>query len=191
MTGTSPEAVVIGASAGAVEALSAILPALPRQYRLPVVIVVHVPADKTSFLPEIFAEKCDIAVLEAEEKAAVRGGAVYFAPPGYHLLIETDKTFSLSSDPPVCYSRPSVDVLFESAADAYGARLAAIMLTGANQDGAAGMKAVAEAGGAAIIQLPCQAEAPAMPEAALALCPTARVMPLAEIALYLRGIGTL
>jgi two-component system chemotaxis response regulator CheB len=182
------KAVVIGASAGALEALSMILPSLPRQYGLPVMIVVHLPPDKTSILAELFDEKCDIRVVEAEDKEPICDGTAYFAPPGYHLLVEIDKTLSLSNDQPVLYSRPSVDVLFESAADAYGAALIAIILTGANQDGARGMKAVIEAGGRAIIQHPDAAYASAMPEAAIALCPTARILPLEEIALYLRSI---
>ena len=184
---TPAQAVVIGASAGALEALSMILPSLPRQFALPVMIVVHVPPSKTSVLAELFAEKCNIDVAEAEDKQSIRGGTAYFAPPGYHLLVEMDKTFSLSSDPPVLYSRPSVDVLFESAADAYGAALIAIVLTGANQDGANGMKTVLEAGGRGIIQRPDQAYAAAMPEAAVALCPTARILSLEDIALYLRS----
>jgi two-component system, chemotaxis family, protein-glutamate methylesterase/glutaminase len=188
MTGTPPQAVVIGASAGALEALSIILPALPRQYSLPVIVVVHVPPDKTSIFADLFRKKCDIRVIEAEDKEPICNGTAYFAPPGYHLLVELDKSLSLSNDQPVLYSRPSVDVLFESAADAYGAALIAIILTGANQDGANGMKAVVEAGGRAIIQHPNEAYAPAMPEAAVALCPTARILRLEEIALYLRSI---
>jgi two-component system chemotaxis response regulator CheB len=188
MTGTLPQAVVIGASAGALEALSIILPSLPRQYSLPVMVVVHVPPDKTSILADLFAEKCDIRVVEAEDKEPVCNGTAYFAPPGYHLLVEMDKTLSLSNDQPVLYSRPSVDVLFESAADAYGAALIAIILTGANQDGANGMKAVVKAGGRAIIQRPDEAYASMMPEAAMALCPTAYVLSLEEIASYLCSI---
>jgi two-component system chemotaxis response regulator CheB len=189
MRGVPAEAVVIGASAGAVEALSIILPALPRRYGLPVMVVVHMPPDRKSLLAELFQEKCDIRVVEAEDKEPLTGGAVYFAPPDYHLLVEADKSLSLSNEEPVLFSRPSVDVLFESAADAYGPNLIAVILTGANQDGAKGMKAVVDAGGMAIIQRPDEAYAPAMPEAAMTLCPTARVLPLKEIALSLRDLG--
>lgn len=188
MTTPVIEAVVIGASAGAIEALSGILPALPRQYPLPVIIVVHVPADKQSILAELFDEKCDMLVVEAEDKDSIRGGTVYFAPPGYHLLVEMGRTLSLSNDRPVLYSRPSIDVLFESAADAYGPALLAIILTGANHDGANGMQAVVAAGGRAIVQTPAEAYASAMPQAAIAACPAALILPLAEIALYLRGL---
>ncbi len=182
------QAVVIGASAGALDALSVILPALPRDYSLPIIIVVHLPPDKNSVLAALFGDKCAMPVVEAADKEAVCAGTIYFAPPGYHLLIETDKTLSLSSDQPVFFSRPSVDVLFESAADAYGAALISVVLTGANQDGANGMKSVIASGGRGLIQRPGGAFATAMPEAAIALCPTAHVLSVAEIALYLRSI---
>jgi two-component system, chemotaxis family, protein-glutamate methylesterase/glutaminase len=188
MTRVNPEAVVIGASAGALEALSTILPFLPVNYSLPVVIVVHVPPDRKSVLVDLFQAKCSVNVREAEDKGPISGGTVYFAAPDYHLLVETDKSLSLSDDEPVLYSRPSIDVLFESAADAYGPRLIAVVLTGANQDGAKGLKAVAEAGGMAIIQSPEGAYASAMPEAAIAECPGAQVLSLKEIAAYLRNL---
>jgi two-component system, chemotaxis family, protein-glutamate methylesterase/glutaminase len=182
------EAVVIGASAGALEALSAILPALPAGFRLPLIVVVHVPPNKRSALTELFQAKCRLSVREVEDKEPISGGTIYFAPPDYHLLIEVDKTLSLSSDEPVLFSRPSIDVLFESAAEAYGAALIAIVLSGANQDGAKGMSAVVEAGGVAIIQTPAEAFASAMPQAAVDLCPSARVMSLGAIAAYLLEI---
>jgi two-component system, chemotaxis family, protein-glutamate methylesterase/glutaminase len=187
--GISAEAIVIGASAGALEALSVILPSLPVDYALPVFVVVHVPPDKRSVLAEIFQAKCSIKVHEAEDKEPISGGTAYFAPPDYHLFVEADKSLSLSNDEPVLYSRPSLDVLFESAAAAYGPSLIAIVLTGANQDGANGLKAVAEAGGTAIVHCPEEAYASAMPEAAIANCPGARVMSLREIAVYLQGAG--
>jgi len=188
MTGVKAEAVVIGASAGALEALSMILPVLPVDYGLPVLIVVHVPPDRKSVLAELFQSKCGIEVREAEDKEPIKGGTIYFAPPDYHLLVEIDKTLSLSNDEPVFYSRPSLDVLFESAADTYGPGLIAIVLTGANQDGANGLKAVAEAGGIAIVQSPEGAYASAMPEAAIAECPVAHVLSLKEIAVYLQDV---
>lgn len=182
------EAIVMGASAGALEALSTILPALPEGFRLPVMVVVHVPPDKRSVLAELFQAKCRIPVREVEDKEPIAAGTIYFAPPDYHLLIEMDKGLSLSSDEPVLFSRPSIDVLFESAADAYGAALIAIILTGANHDGAKGMLAVVEAGGQAIVQSPDGAFAPAMPEAAIELCPGASVMSLGAIAAYLQEV---
>ena len=188
MTGTPPEAIAIGASAGALEALSVILPALPAAFDLPVFVVVHVPPDKNSILAELFDAKCDIKVQEAEDKEPIAGGTVYFATADYHLLVETDKTLSLSNDEPVLYSRPSIDVMFESAADAYGPGLIAVVLTGANQDGAQGLAAVVRAGGVAIVQTPEGAYAAAMPEAAIAAAPSARVLSLKEISLYLQGL---
>jgi two-component system chemotaxis response regulator CheB len=189
MTASQAEAVVIGASAGALEALSVILPALPAGFRLPLIVVVHVPPHKRSMLAELFQAKCRIPVREAEDKEPISPGTVYFAPSDYHLLVETEKSLSLSSDEPVLFSRPSIDVLFESAADAYGSALISIILTGANQDGAKGMKAVAEAGGVALVQNPDGAFASAMPEAAIEMCPGTRVMSLDAIAAYLQEVG--
>jgi two-component system, chemotaxis family, protein-glutamate methylesterase/glutaminase len=189
VSGVAPEAVVIGASAGALEVLSNLLPALPSDYRLPILVVVHLPPDKTSLLAELLRVRCAIRVREAEDKEPIEPGVVYFAPPDYHLLVEEDKRLSLSDDEPVLFSRPSIDVLFESAADAYGGGLIGVVLTGANSDGANGLKAVVEAGGVAVVQSPGSAYAVAMPEAAIAACPAARVLPVNEIAAYLREVG--
>ncbi|MBZ9676510.1 chemotaxis protein CheB [Mesorhizobium sp. ES1-1] len=186
--GAAVGAIVIGASAGALDALSVILPALPEGFSLPVIVVVHIPPDKRSVLAELFQAKCRVPVREAEDKEPIVGGTVYFAPPDYHLLVEADKHLSLSSDEPVLFSRPSIDVLFESAADAYGPALIAIVLTGANHDGAKGMRAVVDAGGSGIVQSPEGAFATAMPEAAIAMCPTASVLSLSAIAAYLQEV---
>jgi len=188
MTSMSSKAVVIGASAGAVEALSVVLPALPPTLSIPVVIVVHLPSDKRSTMVNLFSAKCGILVKEAEDKEPLSGGMIYFAPPDYHVLIEAGGTLSLSSDEPVLFSRPSIDVLFESAADAFGPGLVAVVLTGANQDGAKGACAVTDAGGIALVQDPQTAIASAMPEAAIKACPGARVLSLAVIADFLREI---
>ena len=158
------DAIVIGASAGAVEALSQLLPALPAQLRTPVIIVVHVPANRASLLAELFSSKCALRVREAEDKLAVSEGTVWFAPSGYHLLIERDHSFSLSVDEPVNYSRPSIDVLFESAAHAYGERLLALVLTGANQDGAEGAAVIHQRGGLVAVQDPATALVATMPQ---------------------------
>ncbi|MDE1895926.1 MAG: chemotaxis protein CheB [Rhodospirillales bacterium] len=185
---TAPAAVVIGASAGALEALSVILPALPVGFALPVFVVVHLPHNRKSILAEIFRAKCKLQVHEAQDKEIISGGSIYFAPPDYHLLVETNYCLALSSDEPVRYSRPSIDVLFESAADAYGAALIAIVLTGANPDGADGLRKIGEAGGTAIVQDPAEAFAPEMPGAAWQACPAARPLPLAGIAAFLLGV---
>ena len=189
MSGLASQAVVIGASAGALEALSKLLRGLAADYRLPILIVVHLPPDRTSLFVELLRAGCAIQVREAEDKEPIESGVVYFAPPDYHLLVEQDRRLSLSSEEPVLFSRPSIDVLFESAADAYGEGLIGVVLTGANSDGADGLKAVIEAGGLAIVQNPKSAYAAAMPEAAIAACPEARVLPLNEIAEYLREVG--
>ena len=180
------QAVVIGASAGAVGALMQILPTLPGDYPLPVVIVVHVPPTASITLASVFTAHCAIQTKEAEDKEPIRAGVVYFAPPNYHLLVEPDFRLSLSSDDPVFFSRPSIDVLFESAADAYGDSLAGIVLTGANSDGAKGLRAVVDAGGLAFVQTPTSAEAAAMPQAALDACPAARALSLSEISTFLK-----
>jgi two-component system, chemotaxis family, protein-glutamate methylesterase/glutaminase len=189
MSAPAAEAVVIGASAGALETLSNLLPGLPADYRLPILIVVHLPPDKTSLFAELLRARCAIRVREAEDKESIEPGVAYFAPPDYHLLVEQDKRLSLSDDEPVLFSRPSIDVLFESAADAYGDGLIGVVLTGANSDGAKGLKAIVEAGGEGVVQRPDSAYASAMPEAAIASCPGARVLPVNEIAAYLRKVG--
>jgi two-component system chemotaxis response regulator CheB len=180
-------AVVIGASAGAIQALSRLLPDLPEDYGVPILIVVHVPADGSD-LPQLFAAKCRLAVKEAEDKEPIRPGTIYFAPPDYHLMVEADRTVSLSLDEPVLYSRPSIDVLFESAADAYGADLTGVILTGANEDGAEGLAAVAQAGGVALVEDPADAYAKAMPSGALARCPQATMLSLDAIRTHLLAI---
>ncbi|WP_298670400.1 chemotaxis protein CheB [uncultured Sphingomonas sp.] len=189
MSAARIEAIVIGASAGAVEALSAILPRLPADYQLPVIVVVHVPADRRNVMAPLFQSKCRVAVREAEDKELVVGGTVYFAPPDYHLLVEVDRTLSLSADEPVLYSRPSIDVLFESAAEAYGPALAGVVLTGANQDGARGLAAVEAAGGIALVEDPASACSSAMPLAALNECRAARALSIDAIAHCLLDLG--
>ena len=178
---TTPRAVVIGASAGAVEALLKILPGLPGDYPLPLLIVVHLPPDRDSTLAALLNARCRITVKEAEDKEPIRPGTAYLAPPDYHLLVEPEFLLSLSNEEPVHYSRPSIDVLFQSAADAYGGALAGVILTGANSDGARGLRAVREAGGAAFVQAPEEADADAMPRAALAACADAVALPLERI----------
>jgi two-component system chemotaxis response regulator CheB len=176
------KAVAIGASAGGLGALSAVLTPLPGDFPAPVMAVIHLPPDRDSMVPALLAEACALKVVEAEDKIAAEAGCVYFAPPDYHLLVELDGRLSLSSDEPVLFSRPSIDVLFESAADAYGPNLTAVVLTGANEDGAAGARAVARAGGRVIVQEPAGAYASAMPLAALEAAPDACVLSLDAIA---------
>lgn len=175
------DAVVIGTSAGGVDALLRILPALPESLAVPILIVIHLPRERDSLLPQIFQPKCARPVREAEDKEAIAPGTVYFAPPDYHLLVDDGPQLALSSDPLVNFSRPSIDVLFESAADAFGARLAAVLLTGASHDGAAGLEAVHRAGGVTVVQDPADAQVPVMVESALRRTAATFVLPLAEI----------
>jgi two-component system, chemotaxis family, protein-glutamate methylesterase/glutaminase len=182
------DAVVIGASAGGVEALTALLPSLAPGLMPPVFIVLHLPRDKPSVLAEIFGPKCAVPVREAEDKEAVAVGTIYFAPNNYHLLVDQGPQLSLSADDPVHHSRPSIDVLFESAAEIYGSRLLGIILSGANEDGACGLAAIHDAGGVTVVQSPETARAPNMALAALTLRPAHRVLPLHEIAQILRTL---
>lgn len=162
------EAVVIGASAGGVEAISAILEALPANFSAAVLIVLHLPPNRPTALPQLFGKRARLPVKEAEDKEIIRGGMVYIAPPDYHLLVEPDKRFSLSVDEAEHFSRPSIDLLFESAAYAYRERLLGIVLTGASVDGAAGLRSVRTLGGRAWVQDPGDAAVSIMPAAAIA-----------------------
>jgi two-component system, chemotaxis family, protein-glutamate methylesterase/glutaminase len=176
------EAVVIGVSAGGIEALKVILPALPKSFPLPVAIVQHRNERSGGFLAEYLNRSSGIAVSDAEDKEPLYAGHAYLAPAGYHLLIESDRSFSLSVDARVNYSCPSIDVLFESAADVFAESLIGIVLTGANADGAQGLKAIKSRGGLAIVQDPKTAQAIAMPHAALGATPVDYIVDLKEIA---------
>lgn len=182
------DAVVIGASAGAVEALSAIIRLLPSHFRLPILLVVHSPPQRDNALVDIFRPKCHSHFKEAEDKEPIKPGTIYCSPPDYHLLVEQDRCLALSSEEPVWYCRPSIDVLFESAAEIYGPALAGVILTGANEDGARGLRAVCQAGGIGLVQDPASAKVPTMPRAALDLCPSARTLTLAQIARLLVAV---
>ena len=176
------DAVVIGASAGGVQALSQLLPAFRHGTRAPVFVVLHLPRDRPSLLAQIFGPKCALPVREAEDKEPVEAGTVYLAPPDYHLLVDVGPRLSLSADGPVHYSRPSIDVLFESAADLYRGRVAGILLSGANEDGAAGAAAIRRAGGLTIVQNPDTALSAQMPQSALRLFEPTYVLALDAIA---------
>jgi two-component system chemotaxis response regulator CheB len=175
------DAIVVGASAGGVEALLKIFRTLPRGYRLPILTVLHVPDQRRSHLAEVFAQNLKIPVKEADDKETIAPGTLYFAGPGYHLSVESDFSLSLSQEERVFHSRPSIDVLFESAADAFGERLAGVLLTGANNDGARGMARISEYGGLTVVQDPAQALARTMPDAALALHTPDFLLPLPDI----------
>jgi two-component system chemotaxis response regulator CheB len=182
------DAVVIGASAGGIEALTVLLPALPAGLRPPVFVVLHLPRDRPSVLVEIFTPKCAVPIREAEDKESVMAGTVYFAPNNYHLLVDNGPQLALSADDPVHHSRPSIDVLFESAIEIYNDRLLGIILSGANEDGAAGLAAIHDAGGITVVQSPQTARAPHMALSALKLRQADRVLALDEIAGMLRTL---
>jgi two-component system chemotaxis response regulator CheB len=179
------EVIVIGSSAGGITALSQIVMTLPANFPLPIIVVQHLQANKESLLAHILNQKTRLQVKEIDEKEPVLPGFVYTAPPGYHLLIEQDKSFALSMDAPVNFARPSVDVLFESAVPVYRDKLIGIILTGANHDGAAGLKYLKEAGGYAIVQEPKDAAVAVMPEAAMRGTCIDAILPVRQIGPHL------
>jgi two-component system chemotaxis response regulator CheB len=179
------ELVTIGASSGGVDALLTLLTDLPEHWRLPMVVVLHLPEDYKSQLPAVFGERTRLAVQEAHDKAPLAPATLYFAPPGYHLSVERDRCFSLSCEPPVLFSRPSIDVLMTAAADAYGPALAGVILTGANEDGARGLAQIHLASGITAVQEPQGAQARTMPAAALKLHKPDLVAPLPELREFL------
>ena len=183
------DAVVIGASAGGFEAILAVLKGLPSDYPMPLVAVLHLPDNHDSRLAELFDYRLELRVREARDKEAIESGTLYFAPSGYHLLVETDHTFSFSCEDRVNYARPAIDVLFDTAAYAWGKSLAGILLTGANYDGAAGLAGMRVAGALTIVQDPATAEVPTMPEAAIRAMTPDLILPLAEIHSLLRRLG--
>jgi two-component system, chemotaxis family, protein-glutamate methylesterase/glutaminase len=161
------DVVAIGASAGAIETLRVVLAPIPRSFGAALLLVIHVPATGQSVLADVLGHHCALSVREAIDKEKIEEGMLYIAPAGYHLLVEPDGTLSLSVDAPVSFSRPSIDVLFESAAYAYRDRLLGIVLTGANEDGAEGLVAVRRSGGLAWVQDPGSAVAAVMPRSAI------------------------
>jgi len=182
-------AVVIGASAGGLSALQTILGGLPAGFVRPVVVVQHLPATARIDMDLVFGSATDRPLRFIEDKMPLENGAVYFAPPGYHALIEKEGCFSLSLDPPVNFSRPSIDVLFESAARALGPRAMGVILSGANEDGAAGLAAILQEGGTAVVQDPASAEVSMMPEGALRLSQTSEILAVGDIAMRIARWG--
>jgi two-component system chemotaxis response regulator CheB len=182
------EIVVIGTSWGGLNALTAVVSRLPGDFGLPVTIVQHRHRASEGLLRELLQDRTTLHVCEVEDKAPMMPGTIYIAPADYHVLIEPG-FFSLTTDPPVRFSRPSIDVTFISAADAFAERTIGVVLTGANDDGAIGLRRIADRGGRAIVQDPATAESPVMPRAALAQVQGARVLPLEGIALDLAASG--
>jgi two-component system chemotaxis response regulator CheB len=181
--------IVIGGSAGAIEVLRSVFASLTTTLRPAVAIVIHLPPEGPNVLHEVLRNAGSPPMKVAEDKEPIVPGTIYFAPTDYHLLVETGRTFALSQDERVHYSRPAIDVLFESAAEAYGEKVLAIVLSGANADGAAGLRAVADAGGLAVVQAIESADVIAMPAAALQAAPGSLELDVAGIAEMLQTYG--
>lgn len=175
------EIIIVGSSWGGLAAVRTLVGGLPRDFGLPVVVVQHRHKDSDRLLATLLQDRTPLTVCEIEDKQPILPSFVFVAPADYHLLVERGH-FSLSTDAPVRYARPSIDVAFTSAADAYGRRTVGVVLTGANADGAVGLGSIAKRGGLAIVQSPETAESPTMPRAALDAVPSARVLPIPAIA---------
>lgn len=178
---------VVGTSWGGLAALRKIIGQLPDGYALPIAVVQHRHRDSDALLARFLQTHTRLPVCEIEDKQTIEPGRVFIAPANYHLLVE-EAHFSLSIEAPVRYSRPSIDVALTSAADSHGHRAVGVVLTGANADGAEGLRRVADRGGLAVVQDPASAEAPMMPAAALRAVPTARVLPLDRIGPFLAAL---
>jgi two-component system chemotaxis response regulator CheB len=181
--------VVVGTSWGGLDALRELVSALPPSYAIPMTIIQHRHRDSDAMLARFLQDHTRLRVCEVEDKQPIEAGGVYVAPANYHLLVEKGY-FSLSTEAPVRYSRPSIDVSMTTAADAYGHRAVGVVLTGSNADGSAGLRRIADSGGLAVIQEPATAQAAAMPRAALRAVPTARVFMLDRIASFLGTLPT-
>ncbi|XDD48641.1 chemotaxis protein CheB [Leptospira sp. WS92.C1] len=176
------EVIVMGASSGGLNAIRSVLTSLSENFSIPIVLVQHVSPRSDGQWIRSLDIIAGLNVKEADEKETIEKGNIYVAPPNYHLLIETNRTFSLTIDSRVNFARPSIDVLFESAADVYRDKMVGIIFTGANSDGAIGLKRIKELGGTTIVQDPNSAESPYMPEAALSLMPADYILTLEKIA---------
>ncbi|HEU4521032.1 MAG TPA: chemotaxis protein CheB [Thermoanaerobaculia bacterium] len=182
------ELIVIGCSLGGMQALRALLQAIPADFQTPIAVAQHRHKASNEGLPSYLRRASNLCVVDVEDKLYIKPNCVYMAPADYHLLVERG-TFHLSVDTAVAHSRPSIDVLFESAADAYGDRVAAVVLTGANSDGTLGAKRIKARGGLVIAQDPATAEAPAMPQAVIDTIRVDRILPLDKIGPFLVELG--
>ena len=177
----SYDAIVVGVSSGGLNAMKIMFSLLPREFSIPIVIVQHIGAQSENIWVQLLKDKCKLEIKEADEKEIIEIGKIYIAPPNYHLLIEQDKTFTLTVDERVNYARPSIDVLFETAAEAYQNKLIGIVLTGSNNDGSKGLKRIKEYGGLTIVQQPDTAESSFMPASAIATVQPDYILPLEAI----------
>lgn len=183
------KAIVIGSSAGGLNALRTILTMLNADFSLPIIIVQHISPQSDNYITQYLDKLINIKVKEADEKEVIKGGTVYFAPPNFHLMVEENFTLSLSTDERVNYARPSIDVLFETASFAYGNQLIGIILTGANYDGAKGLNFIKKNGGLAIVQDPKTAEVDAMPLSAIKMTKVDHVFTLKQIGKLLKNLN--
>jgi two-component system chemotaxis response regulator CheB len=184
------ELVVIGASAGGLQAIAQLLAALPERFALPIAVAQHRSAQPgDTDLPATWQRDTTLTVCEAEDKAAIVPGTVYVAPADYHLLVETRGQFALSTDAPVLWARPSIDVLFQSASEAYRENVIGVLLTGASHDGSQGLSAIRRRGGCALVQKPSTAECDVMPKAAIAATPVNHVLELGELGRVLGALA--
>jgi two-component system, chemotaxis family, protein-glutamate methylesterase/glutaminase len=181
-------AIVVGASAGGLTALTSILCALPKSFSVPIIVVQHRSKEERDLLETVLQQKCEIRIKQADEKEMISPGFVYIAPPDYHLLIESSMSFSLTIDETVNYSRPSIDVLFESAAQVYREKLIGIVLTGSNSDGSNGIKLIHKYRGLTIAQNPDEAQYSAMPLASIRTGAVKKILMLKEIHQFLISI---
>ncbi|MBE7177658.1 MAG: chemotaxis protein CheB [Mucilaginibacter polytrichastri] len=183
-----PELIAIGGSAGSLPALIQLLAALHDDFTIPLLVVLHRKNDYDSNLSQVIAHRAKMEVSEAEDKENISSGHLYLAPPNYHVLVEKDLSFSLDVSEKVHYSRPSIDVSFQSAAEAFGDKLLAILLSGANADGTEGLQHVRKYGGTAIVQHPEEAQTPFMPEHAIRNNGADYVLHTPEIAAFLNRL---
>ena len=182
------EIVAIGTSYGGLQALSDLLEGITADFAPAIAVVQHRSRDSDDTFARLLQDHSRLPVSEIDDKEPIEGSRVYVAPPDYHLLVE-DRAFALSVDAPVAFSRPSIDLLFESAADVYGEGVVAVVLTGANDDGCRGLLAVKEAGGVTIAQDPATAERPEMPEGAIGSGAVDLVLSIDDIARHLNSLG--
>lgn len=187
---SATEVIVMGGSAGALDALMTVLPGLT-VHPVPIVIALHLAPSLPSLLAHLLGRSTPRHTQEIEDKVRMSPYGIYVAPPNYHVLLERDGTIALSVDEPVQFSRPSIDVLFESTAHAFGSRAVGVLLSGGNDDGARGLERIAEEGGVAVVQSPETASQPTMPRAGIArLRGRANAVPVSRIASFLTSLAS-
>jgi two-component system chemotaxis response regulator CheB len=181
----SDRAVIIGGSAGSLDVLLKVLPALSPLLNFPIVIVIHRKPDADSLLPDLLSSRTKLRVKEVDEKESIQGGTIYIAPADYHLLVEQDYTFSLDYSEKINFSRPAIDVTFQTAAEVYKDGLVGILLSGSNSDGVEGLKSVKIWGGEAVVQDPESAQVPYMPEQAIKHVKIDRILSIETMAEFI------